>query len=58
MGGQFLGPGGAQNLNQKMLLFLQVLVPHCMFSYIETQISCKGGNEGYIVCKTIDEYVD
>jgi hypothetical protein len=54
MGGQFLGPGGAQNLNQKMLLFLQVLIPHCMFSYIETQIGCKGGNEGNIVCKTID----
>jgi hypothetical protein len=41
MGGQSMGggaPGLGHGLNQKILLFLQILVPHCIFSYVEAEI--------------------
>ena len=55
MGGQAAGAAnGLQNLNYRILLFLQILIPHCIFAYIESEVEIKGGSEALIVSKTID----
>lgn len=43
---------------QKVSNFLQVLIPHCFFSYIELQLKEKYGPATFTICKSINDFIE
>lgn len=43
---------------QKTALFLQILVPHCMFTYLESEIKGRPGTAPFVICHSIDDFIE